>query len=78
MRLFRFPRWELSWLTGLIWWKSSLSLETGSPFIMGVLVGTLLMSGGFTIPADLAHAASVLVRLVGNHRRALTIHGAVL
>ncbi len=70
----------MSWCTGQerLIDLPSVSLDTGSPFIMGVLAGTLLMSGGFTIPPDLAQAAAVLVRLVGNHRRAWTTHGALL
>ena len=56
----------------------SISLDTGSPFIMGVLAGTLMMAGGFTVPTELACAASVLVSLVDNHRRALADHGPLM
>ena len=70
----------LAWCTGeeRLINLPSMSLDTGSPFIMGVLAGTLLMAGGFTIPTGLARAASVLVSLVGHHRRALADHGALI
>ena len=69
----------LAWCTGKerLINLPSMSLDTGSPFIMGVLAGTLLMAGGFTVPTELARAASVLVSLVDNHRRALANHGAL-
>ncbi len=67
----------LAWCTGeeRLIDLPSMSLDTGSPFIMGVLAGTLLMAGGFTVPKEMARAASVLVSLVDNHRRALADHG---
>ena len=67
----------LAWCTGeeRLIDLPTISLDTGSPFIMGVLAGTLLMAGGFTVPTELTRAASVLVSLVDNHRRALADHG---
>lgn len=70
----------LSWCTGQKTFVDlpSMSLQTGSPFILGVVAGTLAMSGGFTIPAELTNAAQVLVGLVESHRRVLRGRGAPL
>lgn len=49
----------------------SVSLDRGDVFLVGTVLGSLSMAGGFTIPADWVTAVGVVVGLVSNHRRLL-------
>lgn len=57
---------------------TSASLDGGDVFLLGVVAGVLVMSGGFEVPSGLADAAEVLVDLLQDHRAALDDHGPPL